>query len=203
MRTQSNISWVFVLIIASLFLISNKLKAQDKKEENPKVEIKVNKEKDDKGNIIRFDSTYSYSWHSENMNQESMDSIFKEFKMNSHFKDFFKNDFFGSDFLDHDFFPRRDSILSGFDFGDIFNDDFSGNRSDSLEPGIYNHFGTSPLMGNSSFEKMQEMMKQHQQQMMENFERFRNSRDSIILKNPEIRKQNNLTPVSKGKVIKT
>ncbi|MBU1011398.1 MAG: hypothetical protein KKG99_00210 [Bacteroidetes bacterium] len=203
MQTHKNFSWVFILIPALVFLSANALMAQEKKENNPKIEIKVNKEKDDKGNVIRFDSTYSYSWHGENMSQELMDSIFNEFKMNGHLKDFFKNDIFGNDFFDHDFLSHRDSILSGFDFGDFFNDDFFENRSDSLSPRIYDHFGTFPFLGNSGFEKMQEMMKQHQEEMMEYFEQFRNSRDSIILKKPEIRKQNNTTPVSKGNVIKT
>lgn len=203
MQTHINFSWVFILIPALVFSSLNALRAQEKKENNPKIEIKVNKEKDDKGNVIRFDSTYSYSWHGENMNQESMDSIFNEFKMNGHFKEFFENDLFGSDFFDHDFFSHRDSLLSGFDFGDFFNDDFFGNQSDSLDAGIYDHFGISPFMGNSGFEKMQEMMKQHQERMMEYFEQFRNSHDSIMIDEPEIRKQNNIEPPTKGRVIKT
>lgn len=84
----------------------------DKK--GPKTNIKVNKEYDEQGNLIRYDSTYSYSYS--NMDNDSIpaDSIFNMFR------DHFNHQFgFSEDPFFKDFF-FQDSLMKD----DFFNDDF-------------------------------------------------------------------------------
>lgn len=87
---------------------------------NPKVDIKVNKEYDDHGNIIRYDSSYSYIYTYPNGNTEelNMDSIFNSFKpfffnhgfdiIHDPFNNFFEEDtFYQYHFFDDDFFMNQ------------------------------------------------------------------------------------------------
>jgi hypothetical protein len=79
------------------------------KTNQPKVDVKVNKKFDEKGNLILYDSSYSIIYNSNDadiqiFNLES-DSIFSQFKNNMMGNDFFKgfpdmgyqNDFFNRD----------------------------------------------------------------------------------------------------------
>jgi hypothetical protein len=84
----------------------------------PKTDIKVNKEYDEKGNLIRYDSTYS-SYYSNILNDTVLeDSIFNKFKsqfnqkylfsQKSYFNDFFFQDsLLKYDFYKNDFFSER------------------------------------------------------------------------------------------------
>jgi hypothetical protein len=85
---------------------------------SPKTDIKVNKEYDDQGNLIRYDSTYSYSFL--NMDNDSIpnDSIFSMFRDHFNhqflfsedpfFKDFFFQDsVMNENFFDDNFFEKR------------------------------------------------------------------------------------------------
>lgn len=87
---------------------------------NPKVDIKVNKEFDRNGNIIRYDSTYTYIYTYPNGNKETIniDSIFNSFRpyffdrgidlMQKPFIDFFDSDSsFQQHFFDHDYFMNQ------------------------------------------------------------------------------------------------
>ncbi|MGE0089679.1 MAG: hypothetical protein AB7S50_09435 [Bacteroidales bacterium] len=87
---------------------------------NPKVDIKVNKEFDRNGNVIRYDSTYTYIYTYPNGNKETIniDSVFKSFKpyffdkgidlMQKPFIDFFESDSsFQQHFFDHDYFINQ------------------------------------------------------------------------------------------------
>lgn len=85
----------------------------------PKINIKVNKQFDDKGNIVRFDSTYSYSYSSPNgMKDLNNDSIFKNFHSFFNHKYsglieqqnnsiFFNDSLFKYDFFNNDYFQKR------------------------------------------------------------------------------------------------
>ena len=80
----------------------------------PQTEVKVNKEYDDEGNLIRFDSTYSYYYSNIENDTLLRDSIMTNFKQ--HFN---KSYNFSSDpFFDDLFF--QDSLLQ-YDF---YNNDF-------------------------------------------------------------------------------
>ncbi len=113
-------------IIISLFLSSMVLsgcKGQNNEEANntsketinqPQTEVKVNKEYDENGNVVRYDSTYSYFYS--NIDGDSLleDSIMMNFK--SHFNEKFG---FSSDPFFDDFF-FQDSLMQ-YDF---YNNDF-------------------------------------------------------------------------------
>ncbi|HNW51261.1 MAG TPA: hypothetical protein PKH79_09275 [Prolixibacteraceae bacterium] len=89
-----------------------------KGKETPKTNIKVNKEYDDQGNLIRYDSTYSYSYSNIEADSLSNDSIFSAFRNQFNhrfnfsedpfFKDFFFQDsVMNQDFFDNDFFFKH------------------------------------------------------------------------------------------------
>jgi len=87
---------------------------------NPKVDVKVNKKFDEKGNLIQYDSTYSYFYSSPGFKENGMnrDSVFNDFKMR------FQNDYRGllDDNINSTFFT--DSLFK-YDF---FNDDYFSKR---------------------------------------------------------------------------
>jgi len=112
------------------------------KETAPQTNIKVNKEYDKNGNLIRFDSAYS-SYYS-NIKGDSVlkDSIFNNFKNqfnNSYFfsnQPYFKDFFFADSLLKYDFYKkdffynrfrqnmeRMDSLFRGMDIvkNDFYN----------------------------------------------------------------------------------
>jgi hypothetical protein len=106
---------------------SNKNKTDKNKTENvsidtlnkPKIKVNVNKRYDDKGRIVQFDSTYSYSYTSpRGQMQSSNDSVFKDFRsfFDKNYSDFFNrqnnNIFFNDslfkyDFFNEDYFSKR------------------------------------------------------------------------------------------------
>lgn len=94
--------------------------SEQTKGENPKVDIKVNKKYDSKGNLIRYDSTYSYVYTTKGRDSLKIgtDTLFDRFKSYYHknvsdlFDDkmeniFFNDTLFKYDFLNEDFFTKR------------------------------------------------------------------------------------------------
>lgn len=86
----------------------------------PQVKVNVNKQYDDKGNVIRFDSTYSYfysfpSGKSMNLDNDSVYSHFRSYFhktypdfLNPQFDNIFYNDsLFKYDFFNNDYFLKR------------------------------------------------------------------------------------------------
>jgi hypothetical protein len=84
----------------------------------PKVNIKVNRHFDDKGNMVGFDSTYSTFYSNMNGDTMKMDSLMKSFDryfyrdhsslMDRHFNDlFFTDSLRYPDFFHRDFFMKR------------------------------------------------------------------------------------------------
>lgn len=99
---------------------NNNVPQEDTLKTNPKVDIKVNKEYDDNGNIIRYDSTYSYIYTYPDGNTKTLnvDSLFKSFQpyffdrsfeiMRDPFRSFFDQDtFYEKHFFDHDYFMQQ------------------------------------------------------------------------------------------------
>jgi hypothetical protein len=87
---------------------------------NPKTEVHVNKKYDDKGNLVRFDSTYSYHYVSPGGKQSTVetDTLFRHFKsyylknydtmLQNNFGSIFLNDsLFKYDFMQPDYFSKR------------------------------------------------------------------------------------------------
>jgi len=88
----------------------------------PKTNIIVNKEYDDKGNLIRYDSTYSSYYSNIETNKHLGDSVFNNFKnyFNQSYvfsnQPYFNNFFFEDSLLKYDFYKR-----------DFFSDRFQNN----------------------------------------------------------------------------
>ena len=86
---------------------------------NPQTSIKVDKKYDSKGNLINYDSTYSYYYSNIKDNKGLEDSIFANFKNQFNNKYFFStnpyfNDFFFQDsLLKYDFY-RKDFFINRF-----------------------------------------------------------------------------------------
>lgn len=88
--------------------------------DKPRVDVRVNRHYDDKGNLIRFDSTYSYFYSSPGMKRNSIssDSLIGNLKMPllNHYQGlmdpnmnniFFNDSMFRYDFYDSDYFSKR------------------------------------------------------------------------------------------------
>jgi hypothetical protein len=97
---------------------------------NPEVKVKVNKTYDDKGNIVRYDSVYSYvyKYPNGNVKEFNADSVINEFRRNI-------SENFNTQ-IDREFYNRifpNDSLLSrDFNNNDFFVQQFK-NESAQLE----------------------------------------------------------------------
>jgi hypothetical protein len=147
MKTKFNFRIILLAALATgtivLLFFSQGLKAQkNEKGQKPNVKISVNKKTDQNGNVVQYDSTYSYSWSGNTSSPENSDSVFQSID-----KQFGNNSFFGKQhfgiFNDSDFFSVNDSS-------------FFGNTS--------KFFGS-----NSDINKEMERMMQQQEAMMEHF----------------------------------
>ncbi|MBA4410226.1 MAG: hypothetical protein C0397_12470 [Odoribacter sp.] len=176
-------------IMATCLLFNGLAQTGTLKKNSPKEDFKVNREYDEQGNLIRFDSTYTYSWSSDSTLQNSLsfkdfDNLFGDnfsffndsaFTGHSFFDDFDQlsaRSFygerdsmlmkkFGLNLLFHDFRFNTDSLALNFkDFNDFL--DFRENESDS----ILSEFERQPLL-NSQLKSLDEMMKKLHQQMLE------------------------------------
>lgn len=116
--------WLIFTIAVTLILNScngqenKKESISDTKKHEPKENIKVNKEYDEQGNLIRYDSTYTYFYSNIEGNQIAEDSIYDNFQKmfgtnypfssKSYFDDlFFEDSLLKYDFYKKDFFSER------------------------------------------------------------------------------------------------
>lgn len=129
-----------IILAIALSLALSSCNGQTKNEKDtpdhsikPLSNIKVNKQYDDHGNLIRYDSTYSYYWGNAIKDSTRMDSIFHNFR-----RDFLQKYPFSNEPLFNDFF-FQDSLLK-YDFykKDFFLKRFQDNmeRMDSLFGGM-------------------------------------------------------------------
>jgi len=114
-----------IAIALSLTLIS--CNGQTKKEKeasenlaaNPQTSVRVDKKYDEKGNLIRYDSTYSYYYSNIKDKKYLSDSIFNDFRNKFNQKYFFSSDpffndlFFEDSLLRYDFY-RKDFFMNRF-----------------------------------------------------------------------------------------
>src|ERR1043166_2479895 len=123
MDKKNIFSLIVVLLLTTCSGQDNKKRDEKKHLSNgdgtnkPRTEVKVNRKYDSKGNLIHFDSTYSYFYSSKGLDSVKMgaDTIFHRFR--SHFK--------------HDF-----PSFSGCEFNDLFFND-SLSRYDFLNPDYF------------------------------------------------------------------
>ena len=127
-----NFKWVIssIVVTSAIFSCDAQIKKQENGKKtvsiektegtNPKIKTKVNKQYDSKGNIVKFDSTYSYYYTSRGIDSARIisDIVFKEFKsfysdelmskFNMRFNDIFLVDsLFKYDFINEDYFRKR------------------------------------------------------------------------------------------------
>ena len=118
MKNLTILAMLFFFLFSSCDAQTDQKKGKTDQKNLPKTDIKVNKEYDESGNLIRFDSTYTYYYSNIENNEALNDSIFDAFKnsFNSFypfsFKPFFEDFFFEDslliyDFYKEDFFEQR------------------------------------------------------------------------------------------------
>ncbi|HZL08440.1 MAG TPA: hypothetical protein VFC65_00465 [Prolixibacteraceae bacterium] len=178
--------YFLLFILTMCFFLHSSAQKKDQKAKVPKEDIKVNREYDEQGKLIKFDSIYSYSWSGDTTLQRSLTpedcptpfgdqfGFFSDstFRSNSFFDDLdqlFAQPFggsqdsvlmkrFGMSPPLYNFRMNPDSLMLNFkEFDDFFND-FSKNKGDSISSG---------LLLNSQPKSMDEMMKMLQQQIDE------------------------------------
>ena len=105
-------------------------KAEDPK---PKTNVIVNKEYDDDGNLIKYDSTYSYYYSNIEGDTLLEDSILQNFRQS-----FNKNYFFSEDPFFSNFFFQDSLMMYDFYKDDFFTNRFMGDmqRMDSIFKGM-------------------------------------------------------------------
>lgn len=180
----------FLLIVVSLLLtMGTKAQKTDQKQNLPQEKSTVKKEFDDKGNLIRFDSTYTYTWSGDTaLNKTFLPDQIQEF-LGTHLSDKGDSSFFNNptikdfdQFFSHSSVSKQDSILlrkfgmsphfQGFSIVpdslalnfrnfDGFFEPFFRNRADS----IGSKSGKAP--GFSSSKSMEDLMKKLEQRFQE------------------------------------
>ncbi|HBK71184.1 MAG TPA: hypothetical protein DDZ39_05925 [Flavobacteriaceae bacterium] len=120
-----------IILFISFAVILSSCNAQTKKEkeiatnkEKPKGNYKVNKEYDENGNLIKYDSIYTYYYSNVDKEEMRNDSVFK--KINEHLK--------GIDPLNNDSFFKEFFNQENLNEDDFFSEDFfSGNLNNNQE----------------------------------------------------------------------
>ncbi len=127
---------LFLFLFMTMYLIMNLLaQKQDDNLNSPKENSHVTREYDEKGNLIKFDSVYSYSWSSDTTLLKSLSP--------SDFPDIF-GDHFG---LNQDSTLTGNSFFDGFD--SFFSDPFD-HMTDSL---LMKKFGFNHQFHSYNFDK--------------------------------------------------
>ena len=111
---------IVITMLSVLLLSSCNAQIEDKKDRNiqinsnkPKIDYKVNKKYDDNGNLIAYDSVYTYYYSNVDRNSLINDSIYKKFNEHfntnsSFFNDFMKQDeYLNEEFFSDDFFLKN------------------------------------------------------------------------------------------------
>ena len=189
------LSVVFLISIVAQNPRSNKTQNAKQDKTKPKEDIRVNREYDEKGNLIKFDSIYSYSYSSDSTLKDfdfknSTDPLGMNLKFfnDSAFSQFFMKDF--DSFFPESLMQNHDSLMSRLNKmhhlhfkndstkGNLNNMDeffqqfqeFQGDSSSTMEPFIQQFNFDSKAM-KEMMEQMQKQMEQfqsHQQGLLKN-----------------------------------
>lgn len=186
----------YLLLMALIFGFQLTMKAQKSKpnQAQPKEDIHVNREFDQNGNLVKFDSIYSYSWSGDTLLTDSLHPGNFAFPFGNNFN--FPPD---SSFFDLPFFQgfdpntfglfsqKQDSLMKKFrsqhhlqfkndsissdslNINDFFNQ-FSDNKNDSasINSPFKNKFDFSP----NAMNKMMEMMEKQMMEMEEQHQKY-------------------------------
>ena len=123
-------SYAAILCFLCSFIILNPLFGQEKEDQNsnkPEVKIDVQKEFDEQGNVVGYDSSYNWYWSGKEFTNMSFDSIFEHFHddFNRWNNNFERNHFkpFGYFHYQGKQWNRIDSSLYA-DLEDLFDEEF-------------------------------------------------------------------------------
>jgi len=186
----------YLMLIILLMCIIPMTHAQqtDRKSNTPKEDIKVNREYDENGNLIKFDSIYSYSWSGDTALLKSFSpddfpdpfSFFSDstFQSNSFFdgfdqlfsapfssrKDSMLRHKFGLNRPNNNFGFYNDSLILNWKDFNLFFDDFNSAKKDSISSKIPGD-APDPKQSNSANDMMK-MLQQRMQEMEEQQRKF-------------------------------
>ncbi len=77
---NNGLNGLFAFVL--MMLLSHTMSAQEKPEKKvrqPEIKWDVQKQLDENGNVIRYDSTYSWSWSNHDFDDNLLDSLFEEY----------------------------------------------------------------------------------------------------------------------------
>lgn len=161
----------FLLILILLLSIPS-FSQNQKTKKQPNENVKVNKEYDEEGNLIRYDSTYVYTWSSDSSMQLHPDSsifVQPDFdmikkQMQEHMNSFFKTDSISGN---HFGYP--------FDLDEFFDDEF-------LDRHFFYHDSISNAPSSKNFfNNFDEMMREHMKFRNEYMQKMHKNMDSLRL----------------------
>lgn len=180
-----------LLVLGFMFQISMNGQNSKSPKNTPKEDIKVNREYDEKGNLIRFDSVYSYSFSGDTTLQDLNFGGFPDV-FNGHFNFLSDSSFNNSFFKEFDssvfesLSESQDSLMNKFhqspnfnfkndsigqhfrDLGDFFKQ-FQRLQNDSNSAQQFqNEFNFSPQ---AMMEMMQKQMQEMAKQLQQNFKK--------------------------------
>jgi len=178
--------YLTIITLLMCTLASTHAQQTDRKSKSPKEDIKVNREYDENGNLIRFDSLYSYSWSGDTTFLKSFspedfpdpfrffsDSTFRGNSIFDGFDQMFSTPFsakrdsllrqkFGMLHPFNRFRLDNDSLISDWNDFDLFLDELHSEKKDSISSKIRRN-GQIPKLPKS----VDDMMKILQQHMLE------------------------------------
>lgn len=225
-------SYAAMLCFLCSFIILNPLFGQqedDKNSNKPGVRIDVNKEYDENGNVIGYDSTYSWFWSGKEITNMNFDSIFESFNDNfKHWNDKYeKNHFepFGyfhyprgqwndldstlysdlKDLFDGEFMDRFNFNKNHFQFYDStitsYFDIEKFDQKFNMDDFLYNQklFEKYNMDQEADMERFREYQKEHQQLIEKYFGQPKQENDQEI----EIDQNNYLPKNKRGQTDKT
>lgn len=204
MKKQTSILGILVLFFVLSLHFQGFAQKKDKNNQQPKVDIKVNKELDENGNIIRYDSTYtySYSFSGDEFPENFPDSLFGSMP----------NFFFDFSPLDTENFPfgvpegmMPENFFKDFPHPRSFDPDFMPFSYEELDSLMHTPFGGFPLFNPGGFPSIEEFLRN--QPGFENFEPHFPPSDSIRQQRMPPQMHPNTHPqrskaIRKGKVYK-
>lgn len=123
-----------------------------KEQIDPKVDYKVNKKYDDEGNLIGYDSTYTYYYSNVDKDAMLQDSVFEKFSDHFNMGNSLMGDDFFHDFFDEKNFPKDEFFKEDFFSGDVKSNQEMINRMLSRMDSLKNKFfiETYPLKQNET-----------------------------------------------------
>lgn len=202
LRLENRMVFSYALMLCFLcsFIMLNPLFGQEKDEQNhnkPEVQIDVNKECDENGNVVGYDSTYKWFWSGSEITDMNFDSIFEKFHNDfDHWNDNFERNHFEpfgyfhypggqwnhfdsslytnlNDLIDEEFLDR-------FNFNHDFFPFYDSTITSHFDLNDFNQkFNRDDFFGN---EELIEKLNEDQEAYMERFRRYQKEHQQLIEK---------------------